>query len=174
MVETGAAAIRQLPARRGRRVGAITLIFVAAGPIIAAVIGIGLITLIYAATHDVGSPSALAQLWQAAVVFVAIAAIAGYTVGLVPAVAAGLMMGVKEAYFGGAGWAFALVVGVLVGLSPELVRFGPWGNGWYLLPPDAYRYNLMMFCITCVMTTLVCRWMMRWFFARPAKMVSTP
>jgi hypothetical protein len=131
------------------------------------VIGIGLITFIYAATHDVGSREALAQLWQAAIVFVAIAAIAGYTVGLVAAAAAGLMIGVKEAYFGGTGWAFALVVGVLVGLSPELVRCGPWANGWYLLPPDAYRYNLIIFIITCVLTTLVCRWMVRWCFVRP-------
>jgi hypothetical protein len=157
-------------AQRGRRVAAIALIFVAAGPIIASVIGIGLITLVYAATHGVGSPGALAQLLQSAVVFVAIAAIAGYTVGLVPAAAAGLM---KEAYFGGAGWPFALVVGILAGLSPELVRFGPWAHGWYLLPPDAYRYNLMIFCITCVLTTLICRWMTQWFFVRPGRMVAT-
>lgn len=172
MVAAGAEAIR--PAHRGRRVAAISLVFVAAGPIIASAIGIALITLIYAATHGVASQSALVQLWQSAVVFVAIAAIAGYTVGIAPAAAAGLMIGVKEAYFGGAGRVFAPVVGLLVGLSPELVRFGPWANGWYLLSSDDYRHNLIMFCITCAPTTLVCRWMVRWFFVRPAKMVAVP
>jgi hypothetical protein len=173
MVETGAEAIRPAQAHRGRRVAAIALVFIAAGPIIAAAVGIALITL-YAATHGVGSQSALVQLWQSAVVFVAVAAIAGYTVGIIPAAVAGLMIGVKEAYFGGAGWAFALVVGLLVGLSPELVRLGPWANGWYLLPPDDYRHNLIMFCITCALTTLVCQWTVRWLFVRPARMVAVP
>lgn len=117
MVAAGAEAIRPALAHRGRRVAAISLVFVAAGPIIASVI--------------------------------------------------------KEAYFGGASRAFAFVVGLLVGPSPELVRFGPWANGWSLLPSDDYRHNLIMFCITCALTTLVCWWIVQKFLVRPAKVVAT-
>src|SRR5689334_2958883 len=59
--------------------------------------------------------------WTAGTVAMGLLTGISHVVGGVPAAIAGVMIGIKQVWFGGAGWLFALGVGALVGIVLELL-----------------------------------------------------
>jgi hypothetical protein len=101
-----------------RRIGpgklaAILLVFVAIGPIVGTMV-LGLLIALtsgsLAAAHHAAIPVLLGLLTGIS-----------YFIGGIPAAVAGLAIGIKQVRFGGAGWRFALIVGMLVGLAPLII-----------------------------------------------------
>ena len=83
-------------------------------------------------------------------------------VGAVPAVIAGGLIGIKHAWFGGAGWLFALGVGVLVGAGLEFLIHRS------LILGDADE-SVGLFVATVTLSTVVCwRFVNSWPFLREA------
>ena len=87
---------------------------------------------------------------------------AGHAIGGLPAAVAGLMVGIKQAFGGGAGWRFALCVGVLIGIPVGLVFRD---LGAMAGPARA----IGAFCIVTTLSTLACwRIVSTWSFVREA------
>ncbi len=81
-----------------------------------------------------------------------------YFVGIVPAAIAGLLMGIRQAYFGRANWAYAVVVGLLVG-------FGMLFLTGQRIAVDADA-PVPILLLTCLIPTLVCWLVVRgWYTA---------
>lgn len=93
----------------------------------------------------------------------------GYVFGTRAAAAAGLALGIRQAFFGRASWAMGLGAGLLAGavllndteaLDPDL-RFQ--AHGW-----DGGRLqSTSILLLTCIIPTMLC-WMLvrNWYFAR--------
>jgi hypothetical protein len=92
------------------RLAAILLVFVAIGPMVGTLV-LGLLVAL--------TSGSLAAAYSAPVtVFLGLVSGLSHMIGGIPAVIAGLAVGIKQVRFGGAGWRFALIVGMLVGLAP--------------------------------------------------------
>jgi hypothetical protein len=87
---------------------------------------------------------------------------AAHMLGGIPAVVAGILIGIKQGWFGGVGWLFALGAGALVGMGTEvvlLVLSGPSGNSGL----DG------MFFAAATVSTLACwRIVKAWSYVREA------
>jgi hypothetical protein len=91
--------------------------------------------------------------------FLALAA--AYMVGANPAAVAGAALGVKEVRFGGAGWRFALAIGVGAGIGCLLIIEK-------VLDADRDWKFELGFCVVAMFATLVCRSVVKtWVLARP-------
>jgi hypothetical protein len=108
----GSSEARRIALRRVApgRLAAILLVFVAIGPIVGTIV----LALLIALTS--GSLAAA----DSALVMVFLGLVSGlsHVIGGIPAAIAGLAVGIKQVRFGGAGWRFALIAGMLVGLAP--------------------------------------------------------
>ena len=85
-----------------------------------------------------------------------------HVLGGIPAVVAGIIIGLKQGWFGGAGWLFALGAGALVGLGTEIVLheslIAAGGSGL-----------VGMFFAAATLSTLACwRIVKAWSFLREA------
>jgi hypothetical protein len=127
------------------KLAAILLIFVTIGPVVGTIV-LGLLMALSA-----GSVAAVA-----ATVFLGLVSGISHLIGAIPAAIAGLAVGVKQVSFGGTGWRFALVTGMLVGLTPLTVG-----------RPATIR-DLVGFMIITTLATLAC-WSIvcSWWLDRP-------
>jgi hypothetical protein len=94
----------------------IVVIFAVVGPVVGTIVIAVLLGLIQ------GTASGLAQI--PLTVIAGLISGGSYVFGGVPAAIAGVMIGIKQAWFGGAGWLFALVIGGLVGVGLEIFVHG--------------------------------------------------
>jgi hypothetical protein len=147
----------RLAARRSAPVGrllAIVLVFVLLGPLLGSAV-FALATAVFGFGWNVRADDA---------VFITLftwlfGAPLAYAVGFLPSVAAGLMIGVRQCFFGRANLLFALATGLVVGAAFLLVR-------WLLDAPDkTYAPTFVPIALaTCLVPTLVC-WMIvrKWY-----------
>jgi hypothetical protein len=133
---------------RLRRVGGILVVFMCLGPPVGAIAVTALMIIAMCFDSGVTNVVGLGLL-------VLIGGILyGYVVGFIPAAITGAAVGVRQVYFGGAGWRFALGVGVASGLL-----------GAVALEKGMINWEAaMMFCVASVAATLVCwRIVRRWY-----------
>jgi hypothetical protein len=132
----------------------IVVIFAVVGPVVGTVAIAILLGLIK------GTASGLAQI--PLVVIAGLITGASYVFGGIPAAIAGVMIGIKQAWFGGAGWLFALVIGALVGAGLEICVHGA--------SIKAGNSNLVgIFFVVATLSTLACwRIASTWSFVREA------
>jgi len=91
----------------------IVVTFAALGPVI------GTVAFVVHTGVVAGPPVGLR--WMAATVSMGLLTGISHVVGGIPAAIAGVMIGIKQVWFGGARWPFALGVGALVGIVLELL-----------------------------------------------------
>jgi hypothetical protein len=131
---------------RGRRILrllAIALVFVAIGPLVGAAIALkGFLA--------AGGTTFVSTDWGSAAFLLIGISTLGYVFGAFPALVAGLAVGLKRVYFGGAGWRFALAVGVTVGVAFELFFRATTGSPSY---PDVV---LGTYCAVVTVASLAC------------------
>ena len=77
-----------------------------------------------------------------------------YLIGTGPAAVAGLVIGVRNAFFGPATWAFAILTGLGVGIGLLTM------SGQQLIPPTAgeteYPISNAVLIVTCFVSTMIC------------------
>jgi hypothetical protein len=77
-----------------------------------------------------------------------------YLIGIGPAAVAGLVVGIRNAFFRPATWAFAILTGLGVGIGLLLM------SGQQLIPPTAsgteYPISNPILIVTCFVSTMVC------------------
>ena len=88
----------------------------------------------------------------------------GYLIGLWPAAAAGLLVGIRQAFFGRIPWWLAVAMGVLVGVGFQV------STGQPVIPADdatvGMREQGPIMIITCLASTMVCWSIVRsWYYA---------
>jgi hypothetical protein len=144
MVEQGAD-MGGVPRREpglGMHVPTIVLMFALIGPLVGTVVLAVLLAFVSAWDFWVhGLPIRILEMLG--IIFAGPATGASYIAGGVPAAVAGLIVGIKIAYFGGASWRFVLGAGVLVGIALEVFV------AIFIAP---YEHGLL--AMTCVVTTL--------------------
>jgi hypothetical protein len=130
----------------------IVLIFMLVGP------GVGTIVIAILKGLTDGSWAAIAEI--PASIFLGLVLGVGHSIGGIPAAVAGLIVGIKQVYFGGAGWPFALSAGVLVGIPLALFFGNPAVMG-------GNTKVLTEFCVVTTLSTLACWWVVKsWFVDR--------
>jgi len=135
------------------RVFGITMIFVLLGPPVGAVAFMTSTALIGIVRG--GDVSSLGWIALFALIY---AAPFSYFVGTIPAAAAGLLLGIRQAYFGRASWAYAVAVGLLVGFGTLFL------TGQQLSIDNDAPVPIIL--ATCLVPTLVCWLVVRgWFTA---------
>jgi hypothetical protein len=150
-------------ARIGRLI-AIVLVFVLLAPLIGALIWVALVAGIgLSPDFDVTDPE---RHWLILLGLI-YAVPTSYYFGAVPAAAAGLVIGVTQAFIGRAGWPLALGTGLVVAVavlksSHQLTLLGARDQSPF---PE---YPAVMI-LTCLVPTLICWTLVRgWYFAPPA------
>jgi hypothetical protein len=90
-----------------------------------------------------------------------------YYIGCIPAAIAGLIVGAKQVYFAGAGWRFALGVGMLFGILSGFTTVGT-HDGY--LPVTGTDWKLLItVCTAPTLSILVCWSIIKsWYLERPA------
>jgi hypothetical protein len=89
----------------------------------------------------------------------------GYLIGIVPAILAGLLIGVPQVFYRQTPWWFAVVAGALTGIAFQI------GTGQPLIPQGddivkLYGHGPAMI-VTCIVSTLICWLVVRsWYWAR--------
>lgn len=141
-------ALGRSPARwlRLRRVLRIILLFVAVGPLLGTIVQITLLTVL---VLGFDSHSDVMTILNAAALMLSFGMYFGYLIGGIPACLAGALIGIKQIYFGGAGWRFALCMGLVMGFWPLVfIRKLPLSmNDWEAL---------VIACIVSTSATLGC------------------
>jgi hypothetical protein len=155
-----AAGIPPQTGARVRRLLAIVLVFILCGPPVGA-----LVFMLAVAVVGMGNQADLGGLTWVALFAIIYAIPFGYLIGFTPALAAGLIVGVRQAFFGPATWWFALGAGLAVGVGFQLATGQP------LLPPADTDMNMReqgpIMILTCACSTLVCWSLVRgWYFAQ--------
>jgi hypothetical protein len=133
----------------------IAMTFALLGPFvgtIAVATGIGLVALAH-------SSDALALLLILPVIILGFGV--GYLVGTIPAVIAGAVVGIKQVWFGGAGWLFALGAGALAGIAVEIYWHEILNHGAAIDLPVGLLFIVALF------STIAC-WSMIKTFVRKA------
>ena len=132
----------------------IVVIFAVVGPVagtIVAAIWLGLIG---------GTLHAMAQI--PGVIFFAVITGMAHMLGGIPAVVAGILIGIKQSWFGVVDWVFALGAGALVGIGTEIVLHA-------LLKLSSNAGVDGMFFAAATVATLACwRLVKSWSFVREA------
>ncbi len=145
--------------KRILRLAAILLVFVLVGPPVGA-LGFALLISLDAAARQVDLQG-LSWLGPLALLY---GIPMSYVFGLLPAVAAGLLVGIRRAYFGPVAARHALIVGGLVGLGVAL------STGQHQLPIEESGTSLpetgAVLFFTCLAATMVCWLIVRRWFAR--------
>jgi hypothetical protein len=154
------AAIIQNPsaAARLRRVIAIVLVFMIVGPPVGA-----MAFMLSAALIGMGKSVDLAGLTWVGLFALIYAAPLSYLIGTGPAAAVGLLVGVRQAYFGAIQWPLAVAIGIAAGAAFLLLSGQPLRAGGET--DDAA--HLPVIVVTCLSGTLVCWAIVRkWYFER--------
>ena len=138
---------------RMTRVLAVVLVFVLIGPPIG-----GIVFMMTAALIGLGSGADLAGLTWVALFALIYAVPLSYFAGIIPAAIAGLLLGIRQAYFGPATWPWAVGIGLLIG-------FGLLYLSGQRIGEDADA-PVPVLLATCLVPTLVCWLIVRgWYFA---------
>jgi hypothetical protein len=150
---------RVSPGRRIGRMFAILLTFILVGPPIGAMMFMLVVALI-----GMGERADLAGLTWVALFSLIYAIPFGYLIGVGPAAAAGLLVGIRQAFFGRMRWYFAAATGILVGIGFQV------GTGQRVLPSGddvaAMRLQGPIMIATCLVATLFCWAIVRnWYHA---------
>lgn len=136
------------PLRRVGRVLAVVLVFVLLGPPVGA-----LAFMLTAALIGLGRSADLAGLTWIALFALIYAVPLSYLIGAVPAAVAGLIVGIRQVYFGPATWPYAVGAGLVVGCGVLIV------SGQRITADSDVSLPVIM--MTCLVPTLVC-----WLFVR--------
>ena len=129
----------------------IVLIFTLVGPVVGTIVITTMMGLISGTASGIPGAIILGLLTGAA-----------FVLGAVPAAIAGALIGLKQAWFGGSGWRFALGAGALVGLGQEIHVHGGF------IPAGNERFIGVPF-VVCTVSTLACwRVVKTWSFLREA------
>jgi hypothetical protein len=135
------------------RVLGIVMVFVLLGPPVGAIVFMTTTALTGMAKG--GDVSGLGWIALFALIY---AAPFSYFVGIVPAAAAGLLMGIRQAYFGRASWAYAVAVGLVTGFGTLFL------TGQQLSIDN--NASVPVILATCLIPTLVCWLVVRgWYTA---------
>lgn len=149
-------------AGRVRRCLAVVLIFVAIGPLI------GGIVLIYGS--EIARLRSAAEFWAVTRKFAdATALIVGmsYVLGTIPAAAAGLLVGIRQAFYGKVTWSMALGCGLVVGIAFVLVVVTVARNSG---EASLFSAPSALMLAVCAMSTMVCWAVVRlWYLVAPPK-----
>ena len=137
---------------RLRRTLAILVVFVVAGPLIGTALFFFLVTM-----FAIRSSAELLIVFVAAI-FAVYAAPAGYVSGLLPAAAAGLLLGIWQSFLGRVTWPFAAVIGVFVGTGFRILH----GKSIHLSQgaTDTTEYGPYLIA-SSLLATLACWWIVR-------------
>jgi hypothetical protein len=143
---------------RLRRLIAIVLIFVAVGPPVGA-----LAFILSAALIGMGTKVDLAGLTWVGLFALIYAVPLSYLMGIGPAAAVGLLVGVRQAYFGAITWPFAIAIGLAAGAGFLLL------SGQSIMPGSgddaAQPVHVPVIVATCFSGTFVCWAIVReWYF----------
>jgi hypothetical protein len=140
------------------QVAAIILLFILVGPPLGGVFGVMLATL---STISSGSSPKFGDFLMGLIM----GPLLSYIIGAVPAAVAGLTIGIKQVYFAGAGWRFALGVGALVGIAlviyvgkPDAGK--PWPGAGYWLAGGGYLVATTFATLIC--WSIVKSWFLDW------------
>jgi hypothetical protein len=140
----------------------ILVIFVLVGPPVGAVIFLVTVGLI-----GMGHQADLSGLAWVGLFAIIYGVPFGYLIGAAPAAAAGLLVGIRQAFFGRTPWWLAIAIGVLVGIGFQVATGQP------VVPSDdsvGLREQGVVMAITCLCATLLCWGIVRhWYFAPTAK-----
>jgi hypothetical protein len=155
-----------LAARIGR-VLAIMVVFAAIGPLVGAAVLVAVLT-------GMGMRDAVdeSQLHVFTLVGFLYAMPLSYWLGTAPAAAAGLAIGIRQAFFGRATWPMALAVGLIVGV----VMLGRSGA----LPAragdavDSLSEFSAVIVLACLISTLVCWTLVRGWYVAPSRLPPVP
>ena len=156
------------PPTFGARAGmaiAIVIVFVVVGP------PIGFLTILIASSPS-DAIEMLTTVWSPPYFLVLIGGIAmSYVFGGGPLALAGLVVGIKQAYFGPSSWWMALATGLVIGvagLGGVHLQFADFPSSNFSLTPA-------VLILSGVVPTLVC-WLLvsGWYFAPPAHTEATP
>jgi hypothetical protein len=135
------------------RVAAVVLVFVLLGPPVG-----GVTFMLAAVVVGLGSAADLQGLSWVLMFALIYAVPLSYLAGTIPAVIAGLLMGIRQAYFGPATWPYAVGIGLIVGFGMLYLsgqRLGPGADA-----------PVPILLATCLVPTLVCWLVVRgWHFA---------
>jgi len=161
------AAVRRSPslaARAGMAIG-IVIVFVVVGP------PVGFLTFLIASSPS-DAMDTLTTLWSPPYFVVLIGGIAmSYVFGGGPLALAGLVVGIRQAYFGPGTWWIALATGLAVGVAVlggvpvQLANF----------PSSDFSFTPAVLILSCVAPTLLC-WLLvsGWYFAAPVRTDAPP
>jgi hypothetical protein len=127
---------------RAARAAGIVLVFVLIGPPVG-----GLVFMISTALVGLGRDADVAGLTWVALFALIYAVPLSYFAGVVPAAAAGLLVGIRQAFFGPANWIYAVCVGLAIGAAMLVL------SGQHLFDNDA---PMAIILATCLVPTLVC------------------
>jgi hypothetical protein len=146
---------------RVARLISIVLVFMVVGPPVGAMVFMLTVALI-----GLGARADLQGLTWVAMFAVIYAVPFSYLIGVGPAAAAGLIVGIRQTYFGRVRWWFALAAGIVVGVGfllltgQPLMRFGD--------EAGALREHSAVIVLTCLGATMVCWAIVRnWYMAPP-------
>ena len=139
---------------RVMRALAILIVFVIVGPPVGA-----LVFFLTIALFGMGQQVDLAGLGWIGLFAVIYGVPFSYLIGIGPAAVAGLVIGIRDAFFRTATWAFAILTGLGVGVGLLVM------SGQQLIPPTEsgteYPISNPVLIITCFLSTMFC-----WFIVR--------
>jgi hypothetical protein len=145
----GAPSMPARPAHPIRRLAAIALIFLVVGPPIGAILMVGGTELV-----RVGSVGETRELFRWIVKYPVLIFGMGYVIGGLPAVFAGLLVGARQVFYGGATWLWALASGLAAGVALVAFLFvsvGSRSDDMHLISPQSAAVLLV-----CVLPTFAC------------------
>jgi hypothetical protein len=147
----------------GARIGqvlAIVLVFVLIGPPVGTMVFMMLITLI--GLHYQVDLQGLSWIALFSLIY---ALPIGYMIGIAPAAASGLAIGIRQAFYGRVAWWLALAVGIIVGVGFQVLTGQP------LVPAEGasgMREQGAVMVLTCLCATMVCWALVRGWHVVPA------
>jgi hypothetical protein len=135
---------------RSLQVLACVMVYIVVGPVV------GTITIAILKGLTDGSLYGLAQIPGS--ILLGLVTGTSHAIGGIPAAIAGLLVGIKQAFGGGAGWRFAICIGVLVGIPLA-----------FLFPVAMLGVAKVLgeFCIVTTLATLACWRITRSWFDGP-------
>jgi hypothetical protein len=157
---TGATLPTLTTAQRIGRVVSVFMIFIAIGPLVGTIVFLLMFALI-----GMGKADLAGFVWVG--FFALIYGIPfGYMIGIWPAGLVGLIVGIRQAYFGPASLWFALGAALVVAAGFLLVTGGGFSRA--LTDQDAIPYYAVTMMVTCIASTLVCWAVVRsWHLGEP-------
>jgi hypothetical protein len=154
-------------ARIGRLI-AVVIVFVVVGPPLGALVLVGLVEGLAQHYQDLDS----SDRHFVTLIDLIIAVPVSYWYGTMPALAAALVIGVRQAFFGRATWPMALATGLVVSLV-VLDRSG--AHPFSARPLDgAFPSSASIVIIACLVATMACWGLVRHWYVAPRRVLQPP